>query len=137
MVHAHPITLVAVLLTCAAAVARADTPKRIEVAPWCSRTADRLGFHLAFVNGVRRTVVNLTCDRKSGACSGARLELGDVECNNTLSYLALGAITGARIEQADSESSRIGWGAHVFTMNHSGGFVTLDGVRSDCAGITR
>lgn len=137
MAHAQPVMFAAVLLTCAATIARADTSKRIEVVPWCSRTADRLGFHLAFVSGMRRTVVNLTCDRKSRACAGARLELGDVERSNTLSYVALDAIIAAQIEHADSESTRIGWGAHVFTVSYQGAFVTFDGARANCERFLR
>lgn len=114
------------------ATAHADAPTRVEVAPWCARTAERLGFHLAFMDGPRRTVASLTCDLHSRACSGATLELGGLDRGERLTSLALNPITSARVEFAGLEFSKVRWGQHVFTVNHAGGFVAFDGVRAEC-----
>lgn len=132
MAHVYPVTLAAVLVTCAVAVARADAPKRIEVAPWCLVDAAHLGFHLAFPDGSRRTVVNLTCDRTSKTCAGATLRLAELDRGAPLGVLDLGAVKGAELTQSDMDASRVRWGGHAFTFNHRLRFVTFDGVRADC-----
>ena len=125
------LALAAALVAASTAVARADTPKRVEVAPWCSRTAERVGFHLAFADGAHRTVLNLVCDLKSGSCSGARLELGRVDRGEALGALELGAIA-ARVHESPERVSEIAWGSHALLFDSRAGFATFDGVRSVC-----
>ena len=132
MAHAHHVTVVAILATCAATVVRADAPTRIKVAPWCSRTPDRLGFHLEFVTGMQRTVINLTCDLKASTCSGAKLDLAAADRGEALGPLALEAITGARVDRAGPGANRLHWGNHLFEVDHRSGFVTYDGMQTLC-----
>jgi hypothetical protein len=125
------LALVAALLLLPLAMARADAPLRIKVEPWCARTADRVGFHLAFDDNKSRTVFSLTCNRDSRECSGAKLELSGIERGGALGALSLGPVA-AQLEHTGGEVSHIRWGNRIFTFNHHQGFVALGGVRASC-----
>lgn len=125
------VTISALLLS---VTARGDAPRALAVTPWCGRTADRVGFHLAFANGARRTVVNLSCSMNSGECTGAQLDLGAVDRGAPLTALALNPITGARLDpsRGPDGSLRIGWGTRAFLFARDLGSVAFDGTHALC-----
>lgn len=122
----------AALLVAVATMARADAPRRIEVTPWCARTADRLGFHLAFPERSGRLVVNLTCDLKARECSGATLRVDTLDRGAALGWADLDPITGARVAESGADGTRIRWGLHAFDVHRDLSFVSRDGTRSAC-----